>query len=81
MRELSLDQLRSLIRTEHITTVFSETLASPKMADVLAHDLGLRSAVLDPIEGVAPGSDADYVSLMRANLTALQQANGCKVVP
>ena len=76
-----LDQLRSLIRTEHITTVFSETLASPKMADVLAHDLGLRSAVLDPIEGVAPGSDADYVSLMRANLTALQQANGCKVVP
>jgi zinc transport system substrate-binding protein len=76
-----LDQLRSLIRTEHITTVFSETLASPKMADVLARDLGLRSAVLDPIEGVAEGSDADYVSIMRANLAALQQANGCKVAP
>jgi zinc transport system substrate-binding protein len=76
-----LDQLRSLIRTEHITTVFSETLASPKMADVLAHDLGLRSAVLDPIEGIAQGSGGDYVSIMRANLAALQQANGCKVAP
>jgi zinc transport system substrate-binding protein len=76
-----LDQLRSLIATEHITTGFSETLASPKMADVLSKDLGLRSAVLDPIEGVARGSDADYVSIMRANLAALQQANECKVSP
>lgn len=76
-----LDQLRSLIRSEHITTVFAETLASPKMADVLSRDLGLRSAVLDPIEGVAQGSGADYVSIMRANLAALQQANGCKVTP
>jgi zinc transport system substrate-binding protein len=76
-----LDELRSVIRTEHVTTVFSETLASPKMADVLARDLGVATAVLDPIEGVARGSTADYVSLMRANLAALQRANGCKVTP
>jgi zinc transport system substrate-binding protein len=74
-----LDELRTLIETEHITTVFSETLASPKMADVLSHDLGLESAVLDPIEGVRKGSDDDYFSLMRANLAALQRADGCKV--
>lgn len=74
-----LDELRSLIETEHITTVFSETLASPKMADVLSGDLGLESAVLDPIEGVKKGSDADYFSLMRSNLAALQRADGCKV--
>lgn len=76
-----LDELRSLIRTEQITTVFSETLASPKMADTLSHDLGLDSAVLDPIEGVEQGSDEDYLTLMRANLSALQEANGCKVSP
>jgi zinc transport system substrate-binding protein len=76
-----LAQLRDLIANDGITTVFSEVLASPKMADVLSHDLGLRTAVLDPIEGVAhPGSE-DYVSIMRANLAALQQANGCKVGP
>jgi zinc transport system substrate-binding protein len=74
-----LDQLRSLIRDEHVTTVFSETLASPKMADVLSHDLGLTTAVLDPLEGVAKGSRADYLTIMRANLAALQRANGCKV--
>jgi zinc transport system substrate-binding protein len=74
-----LDQLRSLIEEEHITTVFSETLASAKMADVLSHDLGLAAAVLDPLEGVAKDSKADYLSIMRANLAALQRANGCKV--
>jgi len=72
-----LGRLRDLIRTSHITTVFSEALASPKLADTLAHDLGLRTAVLDPIEGVRPGSRADYLSLMRTNLANLEQANGC----
>jgi zinc transport system substrate-binding protein len=76
-----LDQLRALIEKDHVTTVFSETLASPKMADVLSHDLGLATAVLDPIEGVAKGSSEDYVSIMQANLAALQEANGCKVTP
>lgn len=74
-------QLRSLIEKEHITTVFSETLASPKMADVLSHDLGIKTAVLDPIEGVAKDSKSDYLSIMRANLAALQTADGCKVSP
>jgi zinc transport system substrate-binding protein len=76
-----LSELRSLIEKEHITTVFSETLASPKMAETLSHDLGLEAAVLDPVEGVAKGSSSDYVSIMRANLAALQKADGCKVSP
>jgi zinc transport system substrate-binding protein len=34
--------------------------------------------VLDPVEGLTDEtSDDDYVSLMRANLAALQEANGC----
>lgn len=72
-----LSDLRDLIASEHITTVFSETIASPKMADTLAHDLGITTAVLDPIEGLPKGSTDDYVSLMKANLAALQKANGC----
>jgi zinc transport system substrate-binding protein len=74
-------ELRTLIGEEGITTVFSEALASPRMADALSADLGLTSAVLDPIEGVEKGSSADYATLMEANLAALQQANGCKVSP
>lgn len=70
--------LQDLIRKDHITTVFSEQLASPKFADSLAGDLGITSAVLDPIEGLGDATaHQDYLSLMRANLAALRKANSC----
>jgi zinc transport system substrate-binding protein len=77
-----LARLQQLIRDEGITTVFSERLASPKLTESLARDLGLRTAVLDPLEGLVEGgpdddSSEDYLSLMRENLTALEEANGC----
>ncbi len=73
-----LRQLHDLIRTDHITTVFSEELASPVLADTLAHDLGIKTAVLDPIEGLSDATaDQDYLSLMRRNLAAIQEANHC----
>jgi zinc transport system substrate-binding protein len=71
-------ELQDLIRSEGVTTVFSETLASPKMAETLSSDLGLSTGVLDPVEGLSDETeDEDYLSLMRQNLEALQQANGC----
>ena len=58
--------------------MFSERLASPKLTESLARDLGLRTAVLDPLEGLtSDDSGDDYLSLMRDNLTALEEANGC----
>jgi zinc transport system substrate-binding protein len=49
------------------------------MSETLADDLGIRTAVLDPIEGLSDETqDEDYLWLMRANLTALQEANGCR---
>ena len=73
-----LAELQELIRAEGVTTVFSETLASPEMAETLSSDLGLQTAVLDPIEGLSDETaDEDYLSLMRQNLEALQEANGC----
>lgn len=74
-----LARLQELIREQGITTVFSERLVSPKTAETLAADLGIRSAVLDPIEGLSDASAGeDYLSLMRQNLTALEHANGCR---
>lgn len=74
-----LAELAEVIDETGVTTVFSEVLASPAMAETLSRELGLRTAVLDPIEGLAEEtSDEDYVSLMRANLAALQKANGCR---
>lgn len=73
-----LGELSELIRSEGLTTVFSERLASPALAETLATDLGIDTAVLDPVEGLTDETaDDDYLSLMRQNLTALQEANGC----
>ena len=73
-----LARLTDLIREEGVTTVFSERLASPAMAETLATDLGISTAVLDPVEGLTDEtSTEDYLSLMRSNLAALQEANGC----
>lgn len=72
-----LAELERLVEEEGVTTVFAETLGSSKMADTLAADLGVRTEVLDPIEGVAADSEDDYETLMRHNLDALREANGC----
>jgi zinc transport system substrate-binding protein len=70
--------LQDEIRDDGITTVFSEELASREFADSLATDLGLRSTVLDPVEGLGPATaHEDYLSLMRRNLRSLRKANGC----
>lgn len=74
-----LKQLGDLIRSDKITTVFSERLASPKLADTLASDLHVRTAVLDPIEGLTSSdSSSDYLSLMKDNLAAIEKAGGCR---
>jgi zinc transport system substrate-binding protein len=63
-------------REHGATTIFFETLVSPKVAETIAREVGARTAVLDPLEGLnAPG--ADYFSVMRTNLTALTTALGC----
>jgi zinc transport system substrate-binding protein len=62
-----------------VTTIFSETLVSPAVAQAVAGDLGLRTDVLDPIEGITDASRGrDYLAVMRSNLAALERANGCR---
>lgn len=71
-----LAELQRTAKREKVTTIFFETLASPRTARALAGDLGLKTAVLDPLEGVRdPGKD-DYFSVMRQNLKNLKAALG-----
>jgi zinc transport system substrate-binding protein len=67
----------TLVRRYHVTTVFTETLVSPKVAETIAREANVRTAVLDPIEGVKSGSGDTYLSVMRRNLRALRGALGC----
>lgn len=79
--EPSLQRLHDLtgqIRDQNVTTIFFETLASPALAQSLAGDLGLKTAVLDPIEGLTSSDPhATYLTLMRQNLAALAKAGDC----
>jgi zinc transport system substrate-binding protein len=73
-----LAELEQVVADKGVTTIFSETLASPALARTLAEEVGVRTAVLDPVEGLSDATqDEDYLSLMRSNLTALKNANGC----
>ncbi len=74
-----LQSIRSIVETKGLTTVFSETLVSPKLSETLAADLGIDTGVLDPLEGLTDDSaGADYLSVMRSNLAALRLANDCR---
>lgn len=59
------------------TTIFFETLVSPKVAETIAAQVGAETAVLDPLEGLAADNNGDYFSVMQANLATLQTALDC----
>ncbi len=67
-------EVAELAKAEKVTTVFTEALVSPKVAEVLAGEAGAKTAVLDPLESKPAG---DYLSAMRDNLQTLRTALGC----
>ncbi|AXG77757.1 metal ABC transporter substrate-binding protein [Streptomyces paludis] len=72
-------ELETIAKRDKVSTVFFETLASDKTAKTLAGDSGLKTDVLDPLEGITDRSKgADYLEVMRANLDALRKALGAK---
>lgn len=74
----AISELKDLIRTEGITTVYGETLASPRIAETLAREAGVGVGVLDPIEGLTDATaDQTYLTLMRANLAMIQKGSDC----
>jgi zinc transport system substrate-binding protein len=71
-----LNEIGKEAKADGTTTIFFETLASPKVAQTLADDLNIEAAILDPIEGISEGQT--YFSIMESNLKALQKALNCK---
>ncbi|PZF87087.1 metal ABC transporter substrate-binding protein [Micromonospora deserti] len=64
-------------REHKATTIFFETLVSPKVAETIAGEVGAKTAVLDPIEGLSADNGGDYLSVMRTNLQTLRTALSC----
>jgi zinc transport system substrate-binding protein len=71
-----LREVREVVQGEGVTTLFFETLVSPKVTQTLADDLGVGTAVLDPIEGLAEDA-TDYRGVMESNLEALTSGLAC----
>lgn len=77
----ALEDLVRRTRRSGATTVFFETLVSPRLARTVAREAGATAAVLDPLEGLTEdraSAGADYFSVMRDNLAALRKALGCR---
>lgn len=71
-----LAEIGQVVKDQGVGTIFTETLVNPKVAETLAADLNVNTAVLDPLEGLADNS-SDYEKVMRSNLEALRTALDC----
>jgi zinc transport system substrate-binding protein len=73
-----LADITKLVKAQGITTIFTEELVSPAIADTIAKETGATTATLDPIEGLSDDTKNEtYLTLMRKNLDTLKKANGC----
>jgi zinc transport system substrate-binding protein len=76
-------RMREIVREARSTgarVIYYETLVSPRVAEVIAREVGARVAVLNPIEGLTPEEQRrgeDYFSLMDANRAALAEGLEC----
>jgi zinc transport system substrate-binding protein len=75
-----LAELKAFVGREGISTIFTEELVAPDVAETLAAEAGVDTAVLFTIEGLTDEeatAGEDYLSLMQENLDALRAALGC----
>jgi zinc transport system substrate-binding protein len=75
-----LGQLADLVKRLGVTVVFTEALVSPRIADTLAREAGVKTETLNPLEGLTDTElhhGANYVSVMDDNLVKLRSALGC----
>lgn len=75
-----IERLAKKVEAEGATTVFFEPLVSSKLAETVAREAGVETAVLNPLEGLTDDElddGADYFSIMRDNLASLRSALGC----
>lgn len=64
-----------------VTYIFFETLVSPQLSQTIAAEIGAKTLVFDPLEGLTQKDIAlgkDYLSVQRENLASLRTALACR---
>ena len=67
-------------KDNNIKYIFFESLVSPKLSETIATEVGAKTLVLDPIEGISEEGmqkGKDYFSIMEDNLKNLKEALQC----
>ncbi len=74
-------QIANFAKENNIKYIFFEALTSPKLSQTIANEMGAKTLVLDPIEGVSSqdlSKGVNYLTLMDNNLQNLRIALECK---
>ncbi|MEH7098287.1 metal ABC transporter substrate-binding protein [Neobacillus vireti] len=70
-----LAELTELTKKKNIKVVYFEEMASSKVAETLAKEIGAKTEVLNPLEGLTKEEQQqglDYIGVMKKNLDALK---------
>lgn len=74
----TLAELSDFVAQNNIQTVYTETLVASDIADTVAAEAGVQTAVLDPIEGLTDASaGSDYLEVMRTNIDTVLTGQAC----
>lgn len=82
--EPSAQQLANVVqfaKKNNVKYIFFESLISPKLSQTIASEVGAKTLVLDPIEGVSNNdmrAGKNYYTIMQDNLKNLQIALQCR---
>ncbi|MDQ0919711.1 metal ABC transporter substrate-binding protein [Paenibacillus sp. V4I5] len=74
------DKMAEIIKfakDNNVQTIFFETLVDPKVANTIAKEVGAKTDVLNPLEGLTDDEkkkNLDYIGVMTNNLEALKKA-------
>lgn len=76
-----LAEISQLARDKDIRYIFFESLVSPRLADTIAQEVGAKTLVFDPLEGLTNEDQQhgkNYLSVQRENLANLRIALTCQ---
>ncbi len=77
-------EIITIAKREKLTFIFFETLVSPKLAETISRELGAKTLVLNPLEGLTADDIAakeTYLSIMKYNARNLALALECQSSP
>lgn len=75
-----LGEVTKFAREHNVKYIFFETLVSPKLSETIANEVGAKTLVLDPLEGLSDDDKKlgkNYFTVMEDNLKTLQEALQC----